>query len=353
MSTKPESRIAWLDVARICAIMSVVLCHATESTYTLNLEQVPTWNFLTRWFVFSLFTIGRLGVPIFFFLSGYLLLDRVYDNEKCLSFWKNKLLPLLISAEIWIVLINLFLKYFRNVQLNMKHLLLQMLFLEKVNMGHMWYLPVIVGMYIFLPFFSYAIRNFKLKTFMMPFTVAVVYLFGVPLLKLLLKAWGYDVAVNVELNLNYFGAAYGVYMFIGFLFKKKVFDKVKTAHLYLGLVLFFVMAVMSQIYLYSKQVRYNIWYDSPFLLVASVCLFALFYKNRIISVTSWIKRIAICSFGIYLVHRPVQFVLIKYINVGNPWKLFVLWIISFIISWLIVEVINKIPKLGRLLFLIQ
>lgn len=76
-STK-QTDILWINVARSVAILLVVLCHATENSYGLNLDFMSQINTTSKILSLSLFTLGRLGVPIFLFISGYLLLNRRY-----------------------------------------------------------------------------------------------------------------------------------------------------------------------------------------------------------------------------------------------------------------------------------
>lgn len=60
-------------------------------------------------FRITFFTIGRLGVPIFLFLTGALTLKKQIDtDEDVLKFYKKNLIPLLITIEIWNVFYNLF-----------------------------------------------------------------------------------------------------------------------------------------------------------------------------------------------------------------------------------------------------
>lgn len=70
-----------IDLARAFAIICVILTHTTETTYQLQAEAVWGGKHI-KLLALSLFAIGRLGVPIFLFLTGYLLLDREIFNEK-------------------------------------------------------------------------------------------------------------------------------------------------------------------------------------------------------------------------------------------------------------------------------
>lgn len=354
IAQKAKKRISWLDLARTIAILCVVLCHATESVNTLELETVPLWGFCQKVVVFSMFTIGRLGVPIFFFLSGYLLLDREYNANDCHRFWKRNLIPLFISAEIWIVLINLFLTWYHGNTLDFKLLILQMCFLRNLNMGHMWYLPVILGIYLFLPIIAIIIQKIDRNILLIPFVVSGIYLFGVPLGNLLLKALPSGVVLARPLDLDFVGGIYGIYLCIGYGFKEGYLRRFSTTNLFMGTILFFILAVGFQLFMYSKNVRYNIWYDSIFLLGGSICLFSLIRKAEHMK-TYWLfQRISICSFGIYVIHRPIQYLLDRYF-IPQEWHIgvMVLWLSSFVISWLLVEAISRIPHMGRILFLIK
>lgn len=97
---KNHQRIQWIDMVRGIAILCVILCHVTENIYQLNVDSISLLDFPSKIFVFSAFTCGRLGVPLFLFISGYLLLDRHYGMEGCCKFWKKNLLSLLITVEI-------------------------------------------------------------------------------------------------------------------------------------------------------------------------------------------------------------------------------------------------------------
>lgn len=97
---KQNSRIGSLDVLRSFAILCVILTHVTEYTYPIN-GALADHTLQSRVLALGLHTAGRLGVPIFFFLTGYLLLDRDYTGSKAVEFWKSHLLPLILTSEVW------------------------------------------------------------------------------------------------------------------------------------------------------------------------------------------------------------------------------------------------------------
>ena len=77
-----RQRFVGIDVLRTFAILCVVLNHCTENIYALTLEGLGGLSHISRVFGLSGFTLGRVGVPCFLAISGYLLMDRDYSPPK-------------------------------------------------------------------------------------------------------------------------------------------------------------------------------------------------------------------------------------------------------------------------------
>lgn len=146
-----KDRIIYLDIARTFAIIFVVLCHSVELIYKMNLQGWVSISLNARIFKTIVFTLGRIGVPLFLFLTGYLLLNRKYDNDADIKkFYKNNLLSLIVTTEVWILIYNIFLSLYNNKPFDTYSLIKEMLFLQKVPLMNMWYMPIIIGIYILL-----------------------------------------------------------------------------------------------------------------------------------------------------------------------------------------------------------
>jgi len=212
-------RLAWIDWCRAFAICSVLLCYTTERVYSLNLPQFADYSILRQVFSLSLFTVGRLGVPIFFFMSGYLLLDRAYDFESTKRFYRRNLVGLVLTTEIWIVIYNLFNAYFYGRTINVDVLIRNMLFLEPTQMSHMWYMPVIIGIYFFLPFAANAVQHMDDKILGRMMLFAFVCLFIIPEVNVLLSAKRLT-TMKFLIDLSYSGGCYGIYVITGYFWKR-------------------------------------------------------------------------------------------------------------------------------------
>lgn len=68
-----KKRILWLDYVRVIAISCVLITHTTERIYTLNAMTLAQESVYSRILSVFMFTVGRLGVPLFLFLTGFLM----------------------------------------------------------------------------------------------------------------------------------------------------------------------------------------------------------------------------------------------------------------------------------------
>lgn len=345
-------RIQWLDAARGGAILCVILCHSTENVYPLNVEFISSVSVFSKIFVFSAFTCGRIGVPLFLYISGYLLLDRNYGRNGCSLFWKRNLLNLLITVEIWIVVYNIFLCLFRGEKFYVTTLIKNMLFLKSVGLNHMWYMPMIIGLYVFLPFAADFLQNTELRVLGFPLGISYIYLFCVPVLNVLCQMYGYQQVGNL-LDLSYGGGVYGFYLLCGYLAKKGVFKRISAGSLLVCGTLFFVGTVVVQIFAFDRQCAYAVWYNNGLLFICTLSFFELFsrfpIKEQMFRIVGDLSK---CSFGIYLIHNPVLIILRETMifKCTMPMQVICLFIGTTTISWLLVSIFGRIPRVGKFIF---
>lgn len=213
------SRIEWADFVRAFAILLVVLCHSTEEIFKFNLNYISSISVHSKIFAFTAFTLGRVGVPLFLMLSGYFLLDRSYNAERTKFFWKNNWLHLLICTEIWFVIYEVFLVVYTNQALELNTILKDLLFIHKVNMSHVWYMPMILGMYVLFPFVSNILRQYELKDLTFPLLFFALFSFGYPFINVINNSLD-DTALSLQISLGFSGGAYGIYFISGYISKK-------------------------------------------------------------------------------------------------------------------------------------
>lgn len=349
-----KKRIINLDLARAIAIILVVLCHSVEFIYDMNVQNWLSISGKAKIFRTVMFTFGRLGVPIFLFISGYLLLSRKYeDDEAVLNFYKKNLISILITTEIWIIIYNVFLKFYNKSNFNVMTLIREMLFVEYVPLKNMWYMPMIIGMYVAIPFFSKVIHSFSLRTIKIPMIIIFIVVFVNSTVNVILQAEKLKTVGRV-LDISFLGGIYGFYMILGYLSHENKFKKINNKILMIIGVISFSCACLIQMYSYHRLKKYNIWYDSPFVLVCGICLFELIKRIksdkiscRMMKVITYISKI---SFAIFFIHIIVETILkdyIKLIPISNSLRVLMLFVCSFLIAVLVVWSMSKIKIIRK------
>ncbi|MEE1037022.1 MAG: acyltransferase [Oscillospiraceae bacterium] len=343
-----QERIKWIDLLRALAILMVILCHATEGIYSLSISGLTDLSVQSKVSAFTLFTFGRLGVPIFLMISGYLLLDKEYDSEKTIKFWKNNWFQLFICTEVWFFIYEVFLKI-SGYEIGILQVVADLLFVHKVNMSHVWYMPMIVGMYLLIPFVANSLKHCDTKLLYFPILFFSVFSFCVPTGKAILNVLGLD-ALSLQMSLGFSGGIYGIYIVLGYMVKKEMLKFLKNAWLAIVAMVGIALSVILQLWSYKCGVQYNIWYDCVFLMVASVSIFELFSRITIVPAYSVVNWMSQYSFAVYLVHNMFRIPLKKYflaLNCAQMMKVLLLWGAVCILSFLTARLISLIPKIGK------
>lgn len=259
---------------------------------------------------------------------------------------------LVITTEIWIVFYNCFNAWFYHGPLDGIILIENMLFIRSTYMPHMWYMPVIIGIYLFIPFIMNGMNHTDVRSMLVPLSIAFFVLFVIPVVDVFLLANGYS-AFSSLLDLSFSGGAYGFCIILGCLIRKGVFDRIKTEVLILVGLVSFGLTVFMQIYSDMHGVDYNVWYDAAPLILADLSIFLLISKMKFAS-GKIATNISICAFGMYLVHCPVIMILFRYFEpASRVVRLGVGVLFTFLISWGIIFAGSKIKGVSRILFFIK
>ena len=146
MQTTLYKRNFSLDIARIIAVLAVVMVHCSADFATNN-------PLNTKEFVFgNLFdSLSRIAVPFFLMISGSLFLDE--DKEISLkTILSKKIKSLAIITILWSIIYSTV--YYIIFPLLTIKIINVRRFVVGVIRGHyhMWYLYMIIGLYIITPF---------------------------------------------------------------------------------------------------------------------------------------------------------------------------------------------------------
>ena len=361
-----SDRIAGLDLIRSTAIILVVLNHTVEVACGLHdVEIVNQMSTGAQRFALIGFTLGRMGVPLFFFLSGYLLLPRGFDQQSTTKFYRRNVLTLLTTWELWIIIYNLFGVALNGMTFDSTNefmiqphafdpaaLIREMIFFKSVDMMHVWYVGVILGIYLFLPFVARVLPSMTDTQLLMLTAIAFIYCFVLPTLDLFT-----DVKLKPWIDMSFSGGIYGLYVVTGYIlrrFEPTIERSIKNPVLILLTIGSIILSAGIQIEFYQRGEILLIWYDFCLLPLAALGLFIVLKRfsarNRLVDVLSRY------SFGIYLLHAPILILMIKYdvwSTPGRSARTCCLVLATVTLSSLVIGASGLAPKVQRFLFRVK
>lgn len=347
VDNKQKKRIIYFDILRIIAIFAVIMVHVSaQNWYKTNV-------FSFEWNVFNIYdSIFKGGALIFVMISGALFLNSNYSIEKI---YKKNISKILIVFAIWSLIYTfLFYKY---------HTLNDFMISFSRGEYHLWFLYMITGLYILVPFLKKIVEDEYLMKyfFILSFIFSIIFkplksLFIILKLDFLKSVLFTNILDKLDMN---FVLGYSFYFVLGYFLHKIIIDEKKMKYLcILG-----VLGALSTIIFTALISRYlgkpnGVFYNSfginillkivfIFLVVKNFCENFQFTDKQI----DIIIKLSKYSFGIYLVHVLV----LKYLKLFvfntlsfNPiFSVPVIGIVVFCISLLISVLLNKIPFVNK------
>lgn len=358
INSSNKKRIQNLDIARTFAILCVVLCHSLEVAYS-NVLPYDSLGECSQMFRIILFTIGRLGVPIFLFLTGTLTLKKqIEQDEDVLKFYKKNLLPLVIVYCIWVLIYNLL----EGENFDIKRTIESIFTIKPISHGgvnFMWYFPMIMGVYLAIPFLAKIVNSFSLRCISIPIVIVFIISCLSPSINVFLEIFNFERIGIITLDFYFLGGLYGLYLLTGYYINKGILRKINSFIIILISTLMFFLTISIQYYAYSKQIQFNVWYDFIGIFICSAFIFELITRikqdrtGKVIEIITYISKI---SLGIYLIHMIFLDLIMKIIDgydLNNPMETIVLFFTSFVGSIIAIYLLSKINIIKKKVFLIK
>ena len=286
------------DVLRVIAMIMVIIIHVSN-VYTRSFNFIDTNSYLVS-LIFN--TISRVSVPIFFMISGALLLDRKFNFKK----YKKRVLKILLLIVVWDILYLIWEYFFLGVTYDK----LYNLFLEPYR-AHLWFLYSIIILYVIQPLLKYILDRIN--------NITKIVLFILWILLSTISMYNVSVA-NI----------FSIFSNIGFfIVGKYMYDYVKNTKndkkIVIIMIILLVLSFIESIYLnYTASIKFNMFYNlffayrTPFIILSTFIIFKLVYiychnkkPKDIILLGSDL------SLGVYLIHGMFLDVTTKYVDYKN------------------------------------
>lgn len=356
------SRMVWLDVIRLVAMVMVIGVHCIDPFYiSPTLGSIPEYKYWAS--VYGSFL--RPSVPLFVMMTGLLLLP--VKRQPLGTFYKKRIFRVLFPFLFWSVLYNMFPwftgvlglpksiigDFFCYVQGNESQALADSLkdvamipFNFSFKENHMWYIYLLIGLYLYMPFFSAWIErgDKKMEKIFLGIWFCTLFL---PYMSEYISHYLYGTSTWNQFSMLYYFAGFNGYLFLGYYLKQgNDWNLVKTALISVALfaVGYFVTftgfsAAAANVNATEADMELYFTFCSPNVALMTIAVFLLLQKvvihnGRVIKVLSNLTK---CGFGIYMVHYFLvgpAFLLIGDLHLPIPLQVPVMATFIFLCSWL-------------------
>ena len=379
------NRIVWLDVIRLVAMLMVIGVHCIDPFYiSPTMREIPEY---THWAaVYG--SLLRPSVPLFVMMTGLLLLP--VKQQPLGAFYKKRIYRVLFPFLIWSVLYSMF-PWFTGVLGLPKEIIgdffcytqghesqsladslkdvamIPFNFSHKEN--HMWYIYLLIGLYLYMPFFSAWVERASDKTKRAFLLIWAASLF-LPYIREyvvngLFDRSGYAFGEDTwnEFGMFYYFAGFNGYLLLGHYLKKGNSWSLSKTFLVCA-VLFAVgyyvtytgfSAVAANPAATETEMELYFTFCSPNVVLMTIAVFLLLQKSVVTSPTlvKLLANLTKCGFGIYMVHYFVVgpfFLLIGPSAIPIPLQVPLMAVCIFVCSWAFTALVYRLmPKKARYL----
>lgn len=316
-----NTRLGWLDLMRIVACFLVVLSHATDL-------------FFDDFKIIAIFkTFVSPCVPLFVMVSAVGLLPLKPQYLNTAFFYRNRLVRILVPLVIWSIILPL-ISYLVRVgvcseepaevvfsqEMFNNHGLPRNLWTWIFSFNHLtyayWFLYMIVGLYLIMPILNTWLNNSSQQGIKSVLFVWVLTLF-LPYYKLIARWNGFDSVFGLsEWNANdtfYYVSGYAGYVILAYYLVKFPVKLTKRNKNLLVSSYFFGLLFTINFLIWTHFYKEDPW--QYVLVLFNYCSFNIammvipvfiYIQNSSYRSSKFLKLVASLTFGIYLLHVPLE-----------------------------------------------
>ena len=335
-----NDRIFYFDEIRALAILFVLLAH-TIKNFPINV------NYLTSPTLLSYLTISRMGVPLFFMLSGALLIGKDYPLSE---FFKKRFSRVLVPAIFWYIILFISVAAINGFNFGLIHIWIY-------DASFPWFVCAIIGVYLVIPIFSAFVKEYG--------TRGAEYFIFVWLILVILT--NFNVAQDYYPSLIFGNIGINIgYAVLGYYLSNKEFNIYSLPMVIFSGTIFIVCLVFNMYYayyftnvVYIESLSIIIQCSALFLILRYLSKYASFNPSKTLSkihnfikdssIGMFIYILSICSYTIYLMHYHIVNLLIQYYPITTFNLVPVVFILLTVISLAITIILSKIPILNKMI----
>lgn len=296
------------DLLRVFAIFGVIVIHITAYPYNYGDVYTITWKIANTYNTFF-----RWTVPVFFMLSGALLLNKEKINFKLfMSKYILKYLGIFILFTVLYAIAEL--KPITSIFAENRWKFIFLLFNYKY---HLWFLITMIGVYLLYPIFM-ALKKYENGKYVIYYCV-LFFVFGI--LSYSIKTINFEGVLEyiptLFSNFNYELFGYSGYFLTGYYLSNFHFPKAKIKMIVAFLFIFLITITLSQYYVNTHGVVSTSYTNYFFIAtyLESILVFLIFNSlegNLTTKIENIFIEMSSVTVYVYLMHVFVIEWMLKY-----------------------------------------
>ena len=370
-NTISKERRVWVDLLKGIAIFMMIAVHCTDNVTPA--ERSESWYNLWGSIYGSLM---RPAIPLFVMITGVLLLPIKMEIT---TFYRKRLMRLVVPFLLWSLLYNLFPWFtgifgFEPSTINdffawvvpsqelgdaLHHIAMIPLTFSYFAV-QMWYVFALIGIYLYMPFFSAWVKNASLKEQHIFLGLWFMSLF-IPYLRQYVVADLWGVCSWNEFGMLYSFAGFNGYLLLGHYLQQNPIKWGRNKTLLVFIPMFAIGYLVTLFGFKSitaipgsstSMVELFFTYCSPNVLFMTLPIFVAAQRIKITSprVKITLKSLSACTFGIWMSHYlflgPI-YMFMESIPMHTMLRMVVCSFILLFVTWAFVASVLKIKIVGK------
>ena len=357
-----DRRIVFLDYLRVVACFMVILVHCIEPFY-LNSDGTYIASHNDALWVTFVNSLLRIAVPLFMMASSYLLMPISTDTT---TFYRRRFQRVAIPFIVWSLAYAFIPMWGSGGEINVVDNLAQLSLNLMWHSGHLWYVYMLIGIYLFMPIISPWLERVT-KLGERAFILLWLFSTTVPFFRELALSIRGTAEVWGEASWNEFGLLYYFSGFIGYVvaahYIRKYVDWSITKSLCVAIPMIVVGYLATALPFYLQlpdsypvvdtidlavQLELSWDFTATGVVLMSLGTFILFKLIKQPTKSyGLIRSISNLSYGVYLLH---MFVLVAVFDIvsswalGTPLTMFISAALTYTISIISTKLISLLPK---------
>lgn len=329
-----KQRILYFDILNILAAFAVVFLHTNSMVHSFSDTMAWRQALIVEVFLYW-------AVPVFFMLSGANLMSY-RERYTTVEFFKKRFVRILIPFVLW-TFIYAFIYKINPLEIGIREFFNRCFNTQIITT--FWFFIPMLSIYLAMPIVSLLKDNKKILWYMVALSFVLSALMP-QVFRYLGLTWNHSLK---DLTTG----GFLIYTILGYLLAKTDFSLRKRTIIYVIGILAALLRYFSTLFLSVRDdALNNMFFDYAqyHAVLLATAVFVFFKNSRFISfmatkprLITFLKNLSGLSFGVYLVHYIVIFVLQDYVNVNTYiWRLGMPLLI-YAISAAVIFILKKIP----------